>query len=186
MPGRYIKQVLNGDKEAFRHILRICKDGAYDLAYSILKEEHASKDAVQKAFIKAYQQLSAFRGESTFKTWFHRIVVNEALQMARSRKNTELNGKGYDQTLTAIPADAHEKAERNHLRFCVDAALNGLKPDESLSLKLYYLEEHTINEVAEITGWSVSKTKVTLHRARKSIKELLRKMDHLNLEIDDV
>lgn len=186
MPDRYVKQVLNGDKEAFRHIIQSCKDGAYNLAYSILKEEHASKDAVQKAFIKAYQQLTAFRGESAFKTWFHRIVVNEALQMNRSRKSAELYGGDFDDKLKAVPADAHEKAERNHLLFCVDSALNRLKPDESLSLKLFYLEEHTIDEVAEITGWSVSKTKVTLHRARKSIKELLHKMDHLNLEIDDV
>ena len=186
MPDRYVEQILNGDKEAFRHIIQNCKDGAYNLAFSILKEEHASKDAVQKAFIKAYQQLSAFRGESAFKTWFHRIVVNEALQMKRKRKNADLYMGTFDEKLRAIPADAHEQAERNHLQFCVDAALNRLKSDESLSLKLFYLEGHTIDEVAGITGWSVSKTKVTLHRARKSIKVLLHKMDHLNIEIDDV
>jgi RNA polymerase sigma factor (sigma-70 family) len=186
MPDRYVKQVLNGDKEAFRHIIQSCKDGAYNLSFSILKEEHASKDVVQKAFLKAYEQLASFRGESAFKTWFHRIVVNEALQMARSRKTSRWEDEQFSGELAPVAADAHEQAGRDHVQYCIEAALGRMKRDESLSLKLFYLEEHTIAEVAAITGWSSSKTKVTLHRARKSMKELLQQMDHLNFEMEDI
>lgn len=61
MPDRYVERVLNGDKEAFRFIIRECKDDAYNLAISILKEEYAAKEAVQRAFIKAYEGLDKFR-----------------------------------------------------------------------------------------------------------------------------
>lgn len=182
MPEQYIKQILEGDKDAFRHIIREFKDGAYSLALSILKEEHAAKDAVQRAFLKAYENLQSFRRESSFKTWFHRIVVNEAYQMVRSRKPKQpLDLEKLEGEKSSFNS-AQIRMHHDHMRFYIKKTLNLMKSDESLSLKLFYLEEHTIDEITGITGWSISKVKVTLHRARKSMKELMKDTFNLNPE----
>lgn len=184
MPDQYIKQILEGDKEAFRHIIRECKDGAYSLALSILKEEHAAKDAVQSAFLKAYQNLKSFRRDSGFKTWFHRIVVNEAYQMARSRKSkVPLNLGKLEGDMSRFNS-ASIRVNHEHMKYYINETMNRMKPNESLSLKLFYLEEHTIEEMTDITEWSKSKVKVTLHRARKSMKELMK--DTFNLKPEEL
>lgn len=184
MPDCHIQKVLDGDKQAFRHIIKECKDGAYNLALSILKEEHAAQDALQRSFLKAYEHLETFRGDSDFKTWFHRIVVNEAYQTLRKRK-PELNFKPEEiGFLKSGAGTVQNKIDQDHKVHFINLTLNRMKPDESLSLKLFYLEEHTVDEMTEITGWSKSKVKVTLHRARKSMKELL--TDTFNLKPQDL
>jgi RNA polymerase sigma factor (sigma-70 family) len=89
MPDQNIKRVLDGDKDAFRFIIRQFQDSAFTLAVSITKEEFAAKDAVQAAFVKAYTRLHTFERKSSFKTWFHRIVVNEAFQVLRNQKRRQ-------------------------------------------------------------------------------------------------
>jgi RNA polymerase sigma-70 factor (ECF subfamily) len=182
MPDQYIEQILEGDKNAFRHIIRECQDGAFNLAFSILKEEHAAKDAVQRSFLNVYENLKSFRRESRFKTWFHRIVVNEAFQMLRKRGVENHVKPGGLRTLKSNVDRTREKIDHDHKMFFINETLDRMKPDESLSLKLFYLEEYGIKEMVEITGWSTSKTKVTLHRARKSMKELMEDLFNLNPE----
>jgi RNA polymerase sigma factor (sigma-70 family) len=182
MPDRYVQQVLDGDREAFRHIIRQCGDGAYHLAFSILKEEHAAKDAVQNAFLSAYKSLKTFRGKSTFKTWFHRIVVNEAYQLLRKRKPGWIDGDDEIESLAADDSPVQQKINSDHLSHYINESMNRMKPDESLALNLFYLEEHSLDEISGITGWSESKVKVTLHRARKSMKELLKNTFNLKPE----
>jgi len=182
MPDRYIKQILEGDKEAFRFIISECKDGAYNLAFSIVKQEYAAKDAVQSSFLKAYESLPAFRRNSSFKTWFHRIVVNEAFQILRSRKlehNLPIAEIKYDNIQTNR---IHQKINNEHLDYYINEVLASMKPNESLVLKLHYLEEHTIKEICTITDWSLSNVKVILHRARKSMRKILTETYNLNPE----
>ncbi|PWN07867.1 RNA polymerase sigma factor [Rhodohalobacter mucosus] len=182
MPDRYISQVLEGDKNAFRHIIRECQDGAFNLALSVLKDEHAAKDAVQRSFLKAYENLKSFKKESLFKTWFHRIVVNEAYQMMRKRGPEDRFKPDGLTNLTSDVNRTSKKINHDHKMFYINETLDRMKPDESLSLKLFYLDEYSINEMVEVTGWSTSKVKVTLHRARKSMKELMEGMFNLNPE----
>ena len=182
MPDCYVKQVLNGDKEAFRFIIRECKDDAYNLAISILKEEYAAKEAVQRAFIKAYEGLSKFRGDAAFNTWFYRIVVNESYQMVRNRKpdrNHLFNEREIDKSENN---EVEKKIDEDHKEFFVRKALAQLSSNESLSLKLFYLHDYSIQEICDITGWSDSNTKVTLHRARKSMKAQLQQIDDFKQE----
>lgn len=184
MPDRYIERVLNGDKEAFRFIIRECKDNAYNLAISIVKEEYAAKEVIQRSFIKAYEGLAKFKRESEFKTWFHRIVVNESYQLLRSRKPDRNHPFNENQYIYAVKNSVYQTIDEQHKKHCIQTVLNMMKSDESLALKLFYLYEHNIKEVCEITGWSDSNTKVILHRARKSMREKLSK--NFNLKPEEV
>jgi len=173
MPERYIKRILDGDKEAFRFIIGECQDAAYNLSISILKDDMLAKEAIQKAFIRAYEKLHTFKHRSTFKTWFHRIVVNEAFQLSRKSKNNRNSPHNLPANYESSKNEIQKGIDENHMQHYVHQALDVMKPNECLSLRLFYLEEHSIEEIIDITGWSKSNVKVTLHRARKSMKTIL-------------
>jgi RNA polymerase sigma factor (sigma-70 family) len=173
MPDRYVKRVLDGDKEAFRYIIRECQDAAFNIALSILKEDFAAREAVQKAFIKVYRNLHTFRKDAAFKTWFHRILVNESFQIARKKKSERFWPLTPDTTDHDGVNPIQKKYDEDHAGYYIHETLKMMKPDECLVLQLYYLEENSIKEICEITGWSEPKIKVTMHRARKSMNNVL-------------
>lgn len=86
MTNHLIHRVLNGETDAFRHIIRDYKDDIYTLAISLVNDEITARDVVQSSFIKAYDKLSTFRGQSKFSTWLYRIVYNESMQTLRKQK----------------------------------------------------------------------------------------------------
>ena len=86
MDELYIRKVLEGDPEAFRYFLKNYKDMAFHVALSIVKDAYYAEEVVQDAFMKAFKGLKSFKGSAKFKTWFYRIVINEAFQRLRKIK----------------------------------------------------------------------------------------------------
>jgi len=91
MDSIYIEKVLSGDTEAFRFFVKTYKDYAFSISYSVLKNTYSAEEAVQESFIKAFQNLSSFRSDAKFKTWFGRIVINESLRKLDSNKRETLS-----------------------------------------------------------------------------------------------
>jgi RNA polymerase sigma factor (sigma-70 family) len=119
--------------------------------------------------------MKSFKFNSSFRTWFYRIVLNEAFKRRKKIKmeilefQPDYNEEIMDENiLLALSMD-----EQTH---CLNEALKILPARESLALRLYYLEGESIKEVCEITGWSESNTKVILYRARKSMLTVLTKL----------
>lgn len=169
MDDFYIDKVLNGDKDAFRYFIREYKDIAFNLAISIVKDPHITEEVIQDAFIKAYNGLGGFKGRSRFSTWLYRIVVNEAYGYVRKNKNNI----SLDQIDSKASILIAEDCVENPKMILVRKALRIMDTKEALVLNLFYLEEKSIKEIKSITGWSISNTKVILHRARKNLKKLL-------------
>lgn len=172
MDNEQIRKVLAGDPNAFRYFIKTYQDMAYTLALSILRDEHRAKEAVHEAFVKAYKALPGFKQSSKFSSWLYRIVVNEAFLRLRKHKQEKIEFVAeYDSEPVAEDALLHlELKERKML---INEALSRLPVDESLALRLFYLEEASIREVESITGWSQSKVKVSLHRGRKRLWGIL-------------
>lgn len=170
MDSVYIDKVLKGDSEAFRYFLRTYKDMGYNIAMSILKDDFFAEEVVQDAFIKAYRSLKSFKKKSTFKTWFYRIVVNEAFQRLKKIKKEQEWLETRDTDVYESLAAAEEEDQGNSL---MRKAINTLLPNERLALNLFYFDEYKVLEIVEITGWSKSNTKVILHRARKNLHAVL-------------
>jgi len=84
----YITKVLAGDTEAFRYFVSAYKDIAFSVAFSVVKDEFTAADAVQESFIKAFENLKSFRGDSKFSTWFIRIVINESFKTIQKKKSS--------------------------------------------------------------------------------------------------
>jgi len=172
MDERYIKKVLEGDPEAFRYFLKNYKDMAFHVAVSIVKDAYYAEEVVQDAFMKAFKGLKSFNGTAKFKTWFYRIVVNEAFQRLRKMKREVVSFVPAEEiiVLECTPLYELPEEEQKHM---IGEALNKLPPKESLVLTLFYLEEYGLADICNITGWSLSNTKVILHRARKDMRSML-------------
>ena len=169
MDELHIQKVLKGDTEAFRYFVQQYKDMVFKLAMSILKNEFDARDATQDAFIIAFRKMKSFRGRSKFSTWLCRIVINEAL------KKTEANGMVLlptdelpDSVYEEIPF-AFSALQEEEQGYYIDLAMQQLVPKEAIALTLHYLQDQSLEQIHQITGWSVSNVKVILHRARRSM-----------------
>lgn len=171
----YIAKVLEGDTEAFRYFLRKYQDMAFSLAMSVLKDEFSAEEAVQDAFMKAFGALAAFSNQASFKTWFYRIVLNEAfLRRKRQQKDLLEFREDYDEELA--DEDLLDSKSLEEKTLLVNEALNRLPDREAVVLRLFYLEEESIRSVSEITGWTEANIKVILHRGRKNMLGMINKM----------
>ena len=171
-----INRVQQGDTSSFRGLVEKYKDVSFSLACSIVKDETLAEDVLQDAFIKVFRNIKKFQGKSAFSTWLYRIVVNtcyDAIRKNKSLNNVELSEREYN---ISDFNSGYDSSLRNERISIAREALKKLKPDESLVMRLYYLCELGMDEIKEITGFSESKIKVTLHRGRQSLELVLEKM----------
>jgi RNA polymerase sigma-70 factor (ECF subfamily) len=179
----YIRKILDGDRGAFKFIISKYKDMAYSIAMSVIRNEYDAEEIIQTSFVNAFNNLHSFRRNSKFSTWFYRIVINESFKLSGKRKTEFIV---FNETLPDISNDTLNpllKLEEDDQKYIINEALKHLPPKECLSLRLYYLEQNSIDEIREITGWSVSDIKVTLHRARIRLKYVIVKVYKLNPKV---
>lgn len=169
----HIQKILIGNPEEFRHLIIKYKDMAYSIAMSVIKDESYAEDIIQLAFLKAFDKLGSFKGNSKFSTWFYRIVINEAFKHSRKHKTEFLT---YVEDLPETSSEIDNlilKLKEDDQKYFINEALKRISMKESLILRLFYLEENSIEEISQITGWSVSNIKVMLHRARINLRHIL-------------
>lgn len=159
--------------EAFRYFVGKYQDMAFAIAMGVVNSREEAEEVVQDAFVRAYQGLAKFRGDAKFSTWFHRIVVNEALRKAQRKKTVvaELPGELPDEAIPELN-DAIMQLEQQERQQVVRQILALLKPKEALVLQLHYLQELQVQEIEALTGFTTPQVKVLLHRGRKSFYAL--------------
>lgn len=141
---------------AFERLLADYQDKVFRLAWSILRDDAAAEDAAQEAFLRAWKNWDSFRGESHRATWLYSIARNVALTMAE-RRGREAEGK--------MPEIAVAPAPVSYLWRHVAR----LPEPYRQVLTLYYFEERSYAEVAEMLGTPLGTVKAQLHRARKEL-----------------
>ena len=164
MTEAWVKEILSGDHEAFRHIVRAHQDRVWNIALSVVKSPDLAQDVAQNAFVNAFLKLSSFSGAVPFEAWLYRIVVNAALQ--ELRKQPRMSDESPDDIAAELDSMSDE-SERIRL------VLAKMKPNEALALQLHYLDGFSIQEITLITGWTESNAKVILHRARESMRKTM-------------
>ena len=172
MDSQYLQKVLAGDHNAFRYFVRKYQDMAFSLAMSIVKTELIAEEAVQDAFVKAYQNIHTFNQKSKFTTWLYRIVVNESLRKIRRKQFDTAEVEELEDTENSIN-DAFRSLHEMEQREIINQVLLELPESESLLLRLFYLDEMSMQEIKEVTDLSLANIKVILHRARKRFYTLL-------------
>jgi RNA polymerase sigma-70 factor (ECF subfamily) len=175
-----IAACLAGQTEAFGSLVRRYQDRLYPTVLRLTGSADDAHDLLQDAFLRAYQKLATFHGESSFYTWIYRITVNLALTGRRKKQRSmwrlfEDRGKeGVDppddptQTDPSLPL---ERAERDGL---IQAALNALAPDHRAVVVLKDLDGLRYEEIAATLDIPVGTVRSRLHRARFELRERLR------------
>lgn len=184
MDDLYLKKVLSGDYNSFGYFLKTYKRFAFSISYAILKDKNLTEEVVQDSFVKAFRQIKTFRQESKFQTWFGRIVINESLRVSRTKA---IESVAYDEITgetAEILNDAIETLTHEEQKYYISTVFEYLTSNEALVLELFYLQDKSISEINEITGWSESKIKMLLLRGRRSFYLQLNKI--LKTEIKEI
>jgi len=177
-----IAKILAGDSQLFHELIRPYERRIYVMALSFLHNEADAEDTAQEAFLKAFRNLSSFRGEAKFGTWLVSITLNEARSRIRSRntmKMESLDEPPDDHGPTSpyllrdwkeIPSEA---LERKEVRLLLEQAITGLPLIYREVFQLRDIDQLSINEAAAALGISIAAVKVRLHRARMMLQKKL-------------
>jgi RNA polymerase sigma-70 factor (ECF subfamily) len=157
-----------GDERGFAGLVRLHQRRAYIVARSIVLTHEDAEDAVQEAFLRAYQALDRFDPAQTFSAWLNRIVANAALDLARRRKvrNTE-------ELSDSMPAAFRDPAESGELRERLTAALAKLPERARAVIVLHDIEGFTHAEIGEMLDIPGGTARSDLHHARQKLRVLL-------------
>jgi RNA polymerase sigma-70 factor (ECF subfamily) len=180
--AQMIAKILAGDSQLFHELIRPYERRVYVMALSFLHNEADAEDAAQEAFLKAFRNLSSFRGEAKFGTWLVSITLNEARSRIRRRdsiKMESLDEPPDDQGYTSpallrdwkeIPSEA---LERKEIRLLLQRAITALPLIYREVFQLRDIEQLSVNEAAAALGISIAAVKVRLHRARMMLQKKL-------------
>ena len=177
-----IAAVIRGDSASFEPLITKYQPRVFATARRYARRESEVEDIVQEVFIKAYQKLSGFRGDAPFEHWLMRLAVRTCYDFLRAHQRnretsftelTQPETDWLDQYVTA-PDDADENAAA--ARQLIQRILGRLSPSARLVITLLEIEERTVKEIAEITGWSVPLVKVRAFRARAEMRKILAKI----------
>src|SRR6266567_779395 len=177
-----VTQAREGDTVAFAELVRRYEGKIFRLAQHITQNREDAEDVLQESFMKAYEHLEQFKGDSKFYTWIVRIAVNQALMKLRRRKTDksvsidETIDTGEDTVVREIAAwgeDPEQRFSRDELGGILDTAIDSLEPLYRSVFVLRDIEELSTEETAEALGLSVPAVKSRLLRARLQLREKL-------------
>jgi len=177
-----VAQAKEGDTRAFGELVRRYEGKIFRLAQHVTQNREDAEDVLQETFMKAYEHLDQFKGDSKFYTWVVRIAVNQALMKLRRRKTDksvsldEQIDTGEDTVVREIAAwgeDPEEQFSREELGEILDTAIQSLEPPYRSVFVLRDIEELSTEETAEALGLSVPAVKSRLLRARLQLRERL-------------
>ncbi len=174
----YIQKVKAGEADAFRFLVERHKTIVYNIVLQITRNKEDTEEVAQDVFLKAYQSLDSFKGDSKFSTWLYRIAYNMGISKVRKKKLPVSSIEDYELADDEIKQvyDDFELIESSDKKRYIKKAIDQLSPEDSMVITLYYLNERTIDEISELTDMGKSNVKVRLHRARKKMFDYLNKL----------
>jgi RNA polymerase sigma factor (sigma-70 family) len=171
-----IDSVRKGNESDYSIIVNRYKNKAFSMLKRMLKNEFDAEEVLQDCFLKAYNSLSNFKGESKFSTWFYRIVYNSAsTRLSSKKRKTESEMSSVDDHFELESNYNADDIEKKDIQEFVQDIITKLPERYSAIITMFYLNEMTIEEISEITQLSISNVKVMLHRSRNALRDLILK-----------
>ncbi len=174
---KLVDRAREGDLRAFDQIVIRHQGMISRCLFRFCPHQSDLEDLVQDTFIKAYRKLHLWKPTAPFENWLRRIAYNTGHDYFRRCKRTPValasragKANAYEQEL---PEDKHDFRTQFQVTEQVQFLLSHLPADDRHLLTLQYLEDRSLAEVAEITGWSLSKTKVKSFRAKRKLRKYL-------------
>lgn len=167
--GEVVRRVLAGETELYRLLVQRYRGEFWRYAAGLVGDQDVAEDALQEAFIRAYQSLHTCRDPDRFKHWFFRILTNQC-HNARARRRRE-------EPLDRHDAPARDRADhslRDHeLQHAVDRALDELTPEQREAFIMKHVDGRSYEEIATLLGTGMDALKMRVYRAREALRRLL-------------
>lgn len=164
-----------GDSRAFERLYRRHVQRVYGLCVRLHNgDRQRAEQATQDAFVRAWERIGSFRGESQFSTWLHRLTVNVVLGEHRLlRRWVTFEDSDVETEQAEHTSPGHHPQQQLGQRVDLERALARLPPGARAVVILHDIEGYRHDEIAKATGIAVGTSKAQLHRARKLMKEWL-------------
>lgn len=160
-----IARASQGDLAAFEEIYRQFASYVYNVAVRMLKNREDAEEVAQDVFMTMHKSLKEFRGESSLKTWVHRVTINRALNFLKKRSTLQSREVGLDPEFEVAgkPDDRHDK---EHSQAIIDKLLGALTPDQRACIVLRNLEGFTYEQIAQSLKIDINAVRSRIKRAR--------------------
>lgn len=174
-PGRareLVARARAGDRDAFEELYRENVGRVYALCYRLAGEASLAEELTQDVFVRAWQKLASFRGESAFSSWLYPLTVNVALSERRSRRRRTARILATEDPTAfevGVPPAGTE------VGFDIERAIAELPPGARAVFVLHDVEGYRHGEIAALTGVATGTSKAQLHRARRLLREVLQR-----------
>lgn len=170
-----------GNAVAFEELIARHRDKIYARAFSMMRNEDEALDLSQEAWIKAWQRLKQFQGDSSFATWMTRIVINLCLDQIRRQKRKRAESieqldeelGGVERQMPVVTVNPTAGMERSELRKRIDEAMQKLSDAHRTVLILHEFEELEYKQIATVMGCSIGTVMSRLFYARRRMASLL-------------
>ena len=176
--------VRKGDQAASRELVEFLYPQVIRIVRARLPRRESEEDLAQDIFLKMFSRIEQYRGDMPFTHWVSRIAVTTCIdQLRKQKRRPELRyadlGEEEAEMLDVVTKDegAVHAGEALGARELLNKLLDQLKPDDRLVVQMIDLEQKTLVEVAELTGWNTTLVKVRAFRARRKLRTLLEKLE---------
>ncbi len=185
-----VRSAQKGGMAAFEELVARHRDKIYARAYSMMRNEDEALDLSQEAWVKGWQRLAQFQGDSSFVTWMTRIVINLCLDQLRKQKRQraesiemlEEESGGVERYIPVSNPNPTAGLERTELRKRIDRALGQLSEEHRTVLVLHEFEELEYKEIAKRMDCSIGTVMSRLFYARRRMASLLASLKRENAE----
>lgn len=161
-----VRRAQGGDVGAFEGLYRAHAAAIFALCRRMVRDETEARELVQDVFVRAWERLASFRGDSAFATWLHRLAVNLVVERLRvARRDLSRFGDADTDATPALRSDA----DAIDARLDLDAALAGLAAGARTVFVLHDLEGYSHEEIAQMTGIAAGTARAQLWRARRHL-----------------
>jgi RNA polymerase sigma-70 factor, ECF subfamily len=165
-----VQLAASGDRHAFERLYRDQVNRVYAVCVRMCGDRARAEELTQDAFVRAWERLPQFRGDSAFATWLHRLTVNVVLEAQRGDRRSRAHLESDDITDTEPPVTRREyHAEKMDLAVAIAA----LPPGARAVFALHDVEGYKHEEIAEMLDITSGGSKAQLHRARRLLREAL-------------
>lgn len=158
-----LDRILAGDHDLYRELVDRYKRYVFTITLRILQNRSEAEEAAQDAFVKAFHGLKGFNRQSKFSTWLYRIAFNTAVSYRRRQRHRYID---IEHTVIKQHHEGERSMEKNDKKKYIEQAMKQLNEADRTALTLFYLQECSLDEIAEILTTPVNVLKVRLHRAR--------------------
>ena len=159
-----ISAVQLGDLTAYRRLYEIHVGMVYGLASRLLKDRAAAEDVTQEVFVKVWKDIAAFRGESKFSTWLHRVCTLTAITYLRKQRNWLKRVIANDDMMPEVPDTSITSVD-------LESYVQRLPERARIVFVLHGIEGYRHEEIAELCNMAVGTSKAQFHRARQLLEE---------------